>query len=381
MRAHVRSGSGWKIKAAALFAAFAAIAGCGSGGDADSAAASKHRSSVEEAAAVKSVKIVKPKPATVRNTVIATGSIGSKQTSNIGPLVEGVVESIFVNVGDRVTKGDPLFQTRPLTYERRLEEAKATLELAVARRKNAERVLERTEKLRAEGYAPQARLDDARTALDVAAAEVARAAAAAKTAERQREDTMVRAPYSGVITKRFNDEGIYLSNVFRGGTESSVLQIQENHIVVAVVYAPEQHLGSLKLNQKALVYVESQPEPRETYILVLNDMLDVGARTVELRLPIDNSDYSLKSGQFARAEIFTDELQALSVPADAVRRDQAGAYVLTIKDGRVEKRLVVAEERPDGTTVVREGLDVGDDVIVPNGEPIAVGDSVAPEAA
>ena len=90
---------------------------------------------------------------------------------------------------------------------------------------------------------------------------------------------MVRAPYSGVITKRFNDEGIYLSNVFRGGTESSVLQIQENHIVVAVVYAPEQHLGSLKLNQKALVYVESQPEPRETYILVLNDMLDVGART------------------------------------------------------------------------------------------------------
>ncbi|HNS87618.1 MAG TPA: efflux RND transporter periplasmic adaptor subunit, partial [Parvularculaceae bacterium] len=178
---------------------------------------------------MKSVKIVKPKPATVRNTVIATGSIGSKQTSNIGPLVEGVVESIFVNVGDRVTKGDPLFQTRPLTYERRLEEAKATLELAVARRKNAERVLERTEKLRAEGYAPQARLDDARTALDVAAAEVARAAAAAKTAERQREDTMVRAPYSGVITKRFNDEGIYLSNVFRGGTESSVLQIQENH--------------------------------------------------------------------------------------------------------------------------------------------------------
>lgn len=369
------------MNAAALLAAFIAIAGCSSGGDEESAAASAHGLSDEAAASVTSVKIVNPKPVTVRNTVIATGSIGSKQTSNIGPLVEGVVESIFVDVGDRVTKGDPLFRTRPVIYERRVDEAKAALELAVARRKNAERALERTEKLRAEGFAAEARLDDARTAYDVAKAEVARAAAALKTAERQLEDTMVRAPYDGVITKRFNDEGVYLSNVFRGGAESTVLQIQENHVVVAVVYAPEQHLGSLKLNQKALVYVESQPEPRESYVLVLNDMLDVGARTVELRLPIDNADYSLKSGQFARAEIFTDEMRVLSVPADAVFQDQTGAYVLTLKDGRVEKKPIVAEERPDGTTVVRAGLEAGDDVIVPNGEPIAVGDLVTPEAA
>ena len=47
----------------------------------------------------------------------------------------------------------------------------------------------------------------------------------------------MRAPFDGTITKRFNDEGVYLTTSFRGGTESSVLQIQENHIVVAVVFA------------------------------------------------------------------------------------------------------------------------------------------------
>ncbi len=381
MRSYFRFKRGWKMNAAALFAASIAIAGCGSGDGEVFAAAATQSLSDEGAAPVMSVKIVKPKPATVRKTVVATGSIGSKQTSNIGPLVEGVVETIFVNVGDRVGKGDPLFQTRPVIYERRVEEAKAALKLAVARRKNAERALERTEKLRAEGFAAEARLDDARTTYDVAKAEVARAAAALKTAERQREDTMVGAPYDGVITKRFNDEGIYLSNVFRGGVESTVLQIQENHIVVAVVHAPEQHLNALRLNQKALVYVESQPEPRESYVLVLNDMLDVGSRTVELRLPIDNSDYSLKSGQFARAEIFTDERRVFSVPAEAVLQDQTGTYVLTLKNGRAEKRSVVIEELPDGTAAVHQGLDAGDDVIVANGEPIAVGDSVATEAA
>ena len=201
-----------------------------------------------------------------------------------------------------------------------------------------------------------------------------------KTARKDLEDTTVRAPYDGVITRRFNDEGVYLSNVFRGGVESSVLQIQENHIVVAVVYAPEQYLSSLKLEQKAVVYVESQSKPRESYVLVLNDMLDVGARTVELRLPIDNSGYSLKSGQFARAEIFTDEKPVLSVPAKAVFQDQSGAYILVSQDGRAEMRRVVAKERPDGTFAVLEGLDAGDDVIVPNGEPVAAGDPVAPEA-
>ena len=378
MRAYLRFQSGWNIGAAALIAAFLTVSGCGSGGG--EPAESAQSSSTANPALAKSVKIVKPKSATMRETVVATGSIGSKQTSNIGPLVEGVVEAIFVNVGDRVAKGDPLFQTRPVIYERRVEEAKAALELAVARRKNAERALERTEKLRAEGFAAEARLDDARTEYDVAKAEVARAAAALKTVERQLEDTMVRAPYNGVITKRFNDEGIYLSNVFRGGAESTVLQIQENHIVVAVVYAPEQYLSSLKLEQKAFVYVESQPEPRESYVLVLNDMLDVGARTVELRLPIDNSDYSLKSGQFARAEIFTDEKPVLSVPSKAVFQDPSGAYVLVLKDGRAEMRRVVAKERPDGTFAVLEGLDADDDVIVSNGEPVAAGDPVAPES-
>lgn len=379
MRAYFRFRSGWTFGAAALIAASLTVAGCGSGGSGESTEPAQSSSS-EKATLAKSVKIVKPKSATMRETVVATGSIGSKQTSNIGPLVEGVVETIFVNVGDRVAKGDPLFQTRQSRYEREVDEAEANLALAKANLRNARQAFDRVSKLKDEGYSSQSRLDDARTALDVAAAEAEKREAELKTARKDLEDTTVRAPYDGVITRRFNDEGVYLSNVFRGGVESSVLQIQENHIVVAVVYAPEQYLSSLKLEQKALVYVESQSKPRESYVLVLNDMLDVGARTVELRLPIDNSGYSLKSGQFARAEIFTDEKPVLSVPAKAVFQDQSGAYILVSQDGRAEMRRVVAKERPDGTFAVLEGLDAGDDVIVPNGEPVAAGDPVAPEA-
>lgn len=380
MRKYFRFQSGWPIVAATIIAASLTVAGCGSGEGSRESNEPAQGSSTEKPALSKPVKIVKPKPATMSETVVATGSIGSKQTSNIGPLVEGVVETIFVNVGDRVAKGDPLFQTRQSRYERKVDEAEANLALAKANLRNARQAFDRVLKLKEEGFSPQSRLDDARTALDVTAAEVKKREAELKTARKDLEDTTVRAPYDGAITRRFNDEGVYLSNVFRGGVESSVLQIQENHIVVAVVYAPEQYLSSLKLKQKALIYVESQPEPRESYVLVLNDMLDVSARTVELRLPIDNSDYTLKSGQFARAEIFTDEKPVLSIPAKAAFQDSAGAYVLVSQGGRAEMRRVVVKERPDGTFAVLEGLDAREDVIVPNGEPVAAGDSVTPEA-
>jgi RND family efflux transporter MFP subunit len=366
---------------AAIVAASACLAGCGAGDESGKRAVTDATVSEASGPATKLVSIAKPKPATIRQTIVATGSIGSKQTSNIGPLVEGVVEKIFVNVGDRVKKGDPLFKTRPSLYEREAEEATANLALAKANLRNARVAYDRILKLKEDGYAAQSRVDDARTALDVAAAEAEKREAELKTARTNLEDTTVKAPYDGVITQRFNDEGVYLTNVFRGGAESSVLQIQENHIVVAVVFAPEQHLGALKVGQKALVYVETQPEPRQSYVAVLNDKLDAAARTVELRLPIDNSDYALKSGQFARVEIAAVESEVMTIPASAALTDDAGAYVLTPKNGRAEKVRVVIDEQPDGTIAVMEGLDADDDVIVPNGEPIAAGDPVMTESA
>lgn len=371
------------LKSAALMAVAAILfgaGGCSREATETELEASPHPSVDAGQSLVKTVTITQPKPITVQEKIVATGSIGSKQTSNIGALVEGVVETIYVNVGDRVSKGDPLFQTRPALYEREVEEAQAALALAQAKLTNARQIFERTKKLIDEGFATQSRLDEAKTAFDVGRAETQKKEAELKTARRNLDDTIVRAPYDGVITRRFNDEGVYLSNVFSSGSESTVLQIQENHIVVAVVYAPEQHLKSLKLKQKALVYVESQSAPRESYVLVLNDMLDVGARTVELRLPIDNSDYSLKSGQFARAEIFTEPKAAYAIPREAILDDGDGAYILVRRGDIAEHLPIVYQEQEDGNIVVMEGLAPEDDIIILEIEPVKAGDTVTSEA-
>lgn len=322
-------------------------------------------------------RTVAPVPVEIRETLVVTGTIGSKQTSNIGPLVAGVVEKIFVGVGDRVKAGDPLFQTRPEDYERGVAEAKAKFAVAAARLANAKQIFSRTKSLFDEGFAPQARLDSAQAELDVAKSDVDLRRAELATAQQKLEDTTVRAPFDGAITKRFNDEGVYMSNSFRTGPETTVLQIQENHIVVAVVRAPESALEKVKLGQEARVFVEGQSQARKSSVYVVNDMLDLATRTIELRLPFENPDFSVKSGQFARAEIDIGARAALALPREAVREDAGGAYVMLLKEGVARRTTVEIQPYDAGRVAILSGLSPDDTVILPGAVPVKDGDRVS----
>jgi len=196
------------------------------------------------------ITTVKPVLVQINETVIATGTLGPKQTSNIGPLVPGVITRIYAKVGDRVEKGDPLFQTRKADYQRKVDEAKAGLNVAKAKLANAEQNFGRTQQLVDKGFSPRSKLDAEQAALDVARAEIQMRLATLRTAEQSLKDTTVRAPFNAAITQRYNDEGVFMTSSFRTGPESSVLQLQENHVVVAVVRAPEKALRILMSGKK-----------------------------------------------------------------------------------------------------------------------------------
>ena len=139
------------------------------------------------------------------------------QRSNLGALVLGPVDRIFVRVGDRVAKGAPLFRTRQADYQRRLNEALAAVRLARAEAQQAERTNERVQALKPRGFVSLSRVDEAETAVAVAKARVSQAEAVAATAQQALNDTIVRAPYDAVVTSRNVDEGVYLSTFGVGG--------------------------------------------------------------------------------------------------------------------------------------------------------------------
>ena len=106
----------------------------------------------------------------VPETVVGTGSIAPHKTSNIGPRVDGIIEEIFVRVGDRVERGAPLFQTRKAEYRIRADEAEHALRLTRAEQRKSARDRGRVEELAKQGVASTEQLDSVRTASEIASA-------------------------------------------------------------------------------------------------------------------------------------------------------------------------------------------------------------------
>lgn len=237
-------------------------------------------------------------------TVISgTGTLMPHKTSSIGPLVEGRIERIYVNVGDRVEAGAPLFETRSQTYRFKVEEMKASLAIAEARLNQAQLTLDRTDRLSDRGVASVATRDSATSAVLVATGEVELARARLRQAEQDLADTTVRAPFKGTITARYVDEGVFLTNRVPGGTGSSVVQIQKIDLVVAIVRVPSRDLPRLSVGSPATLRIDGADEPIAAKVDIINDMVDPATRTVEIRLGVENSKYAIRPGVFVQAEV------------------------------------------------------------------------------
>lgn len=300
----------------------------------------------------------------IAEPVKAFGTIAAKQRSAIGALVEGPVERIFVKVGDRVSRGQPLFRIRQVDYERRVNEAQAAVDLANAQAMEAERRYERMIALSSKGFVSKDQVDAAETQLAVARARISQAQAAFGTAEQELDDTITRAPYDGVVTARLVDEGVYLNNRFSMGGQSAALELEELGIVAAIVNAPQVHVGAFRRNLPARVYIEGFDEPFDSTVSIINDRVDPESRTVELRLPIANPNYRISSGLGARAEISVPPTPAIILPRTIVVGDSASAFAFVVEDGKSRRREITFESIDLDRVRIRSGLRDGERVIV-----------------
>lgn len=300
----------------------------------------------------------------IAKPLIASGTIAAKQTSSIGALAEGVVERIFVKVGDRVKKGQPLFQTRQVDYERKVDEAQATLAIATAKSNNAETLHQRYANLVDKDAVSRVDFEDVRTKAEMSKAEVSLRRAQLQTAQQVLKDTIVRAPFDGAITARYIDEGVYMANRFSGLGNSSVVQIRECEIAAGILFAPESEIGNLALGLTGHLYVDGVSAPIAAKIAILNDSVDPVARTVEFRMPFKNEGCAVKAGQSVRAEIIMPAHTAMVLPRQAIRGIAETNYVYIVRDKRVIPRPVTIRDLDVNRVEVLTGLTTSDTVVL-----------------
>ena len=361
------------INVAFSLAAFALLAACGDGEKDAKAKKPVDQVSVFETT-VTPKELVEP--------VIGTGTIAAAKTTTLGPRVTGIIDKIYVLVGARVKEGDPLFHTRDVEIKNRVAELENQVKLAQAEVRKASRAYTRAADLHKSGFVSNGGLDNAQAARDSANAQLGIAQAQLASAKQMLEDCTVRAPYDGVITRRDVDEGKYMSTMGGmgmgmsgggdagssasggGGSGGGVLQIMKIDIVAAIVQIPEVDLPKIHVGTKGKVIISSMGKSYDSEVYILNDLIDVATRGIEVRMPIRNPDYAIKPGLFARAELYPAPRKVLSLARTAVMGTESQHYVFRDVDG-VAKRVPVVTKQIDATTVeVLSGLKAGDTALM-----------------
>jgi RND family efflux transporter MFP subunit len=294
--------------------------------------------------------------------ILGTGTVIADKTTNVGPRLDGIIAEVFAQVGDLVRTGDPLFRTRQVDYRLRLQSATSSLALARAEAKQVKRDLERVRALRRKAVVSVEQLEAAETRRQIAVARVQTSQAALERAEQNLEDTVVKAPYDGVITKRLIDEGAMMRTMMSSG--SCVVQLMKTDVVLAVVHVPEVRLPYIGIGTPARVHVDGVDRQFETEVTIINDLVDPMTHTIELRLPIPNLDLEVKPGLFVKAELRPEPRPAMLLDRSAVLGFGEERYVFIEHEGRAARRPVRVRDLDATRVEIMAGLEGGERILI-----------------
>ncbi|MGD9902890.1 MAG: efflux RND transporter periplasmic adaptor subunit [Vicinamibacterales bacterium] len=184
----------------------------------------------------------------------------------------------------------------------------------------------------------------------------ARVALARKTVA----DTVVRAPFQGVVGERFVSVGDYVT---RGTKVASVLRVSPLRLELTV---PAQYVRAVAEGRPVALDVDAYPG--ETFtgtVRFVSPALQTDTRALVVEALVENADGRLKPGLFATARIEqAEKAQALLIPAAAVRKTASSATVYVVKDGRAEARLITLGQTEGDRVEAATGLTAGDTLIV-----------------
>ncbi|MFN3231138.1 MAG: efflux RND transporter periplasmic adaptor subunit [Alphaproteobacteria bacterium] len=312
----------------------------------------------------------------VVDRILATGEVHADKTTEIKPRVNGVIDAIYVDVGDSVSAGAPLFRTRQSDFRTRVMQLEQGQILAQAELQQARQELERATQLKEKGVVSQGRMDAIVAQHDIARARLGISQATLDQARQDLADTTVRAPYDGIVTRRFVDEGTMIQ-IAGGGLP--IVEIVKLDVVEVVAQVPASHLASIRAGGRVSVNFDGLAAPLETILHVVNDKIDARTRSVEIRLRLENPDLAIKPGLFAKVTLYPESRQAIVVARGAVKGIAGDNYVY-IPDGSTARRRPVRIHDLDAERVeVLEGLEQGDLALIgPNlpdlkdGAPIAL---------
>jgi RND family efflux transporter MFP subunit len=331
----------------------------------------------------------------------ASGYVTPQRRATVASKVTGRVTGVFFTEGLHVHKGFVLATLDDSDAQRTLASAQADRNAAQAnildlqvQLKNAQIELHRTQDLRAAGIQTQEALDNAtmtenslRAKIDYAQAQVLAADARIKEAQQSVDNTVISAPFDGIIVSKDAQVGEMVSPISAGGGFTrtgiaTIVDMASNEIEVDV---NENYIARVKPGQEVTAILDAYPDWKiPCRVRTIIPTADRQKATVEVRVAFDKLDPRILPDMGVKVTFLGDEdKQAKTAPAgvmvapSAVRDDGGQKIVFVVNGDHVERHGVKVGTTNGGQTQILAGLTPGDTVVVAGPADLRDGEAVA----
>src|SRR5579863_2408375 len=325
------------------------------------------------------VKVLEAKAMPVNDASEYVATLKSRDSAVIMPQVEGQITQIFVHSGERVAAGSPMLEIDPLKQQATVKSQESARAAQEANLILAKKQYERSQGLAAAGVVSKQDLDQAKSTLDAAQAQMDSLASQVREQEVQLHYYKVVALGSGIV----GDIPVHVGD--RVATTTILTTIDQPGSLEAYVYVPIEHSAQLKMNLPVQLIDADGKTLADSRVSFISPQVDNTTQTVLVKARIANGNDALRQSQFIRARVVWGTHQNPEVPILAVSR-LAGQYFAFVAEPQ-NGGAFVAKQKPltIGETVgnnyeVRDGIKPGDKVIISGTQFLMDGAPVIPQS-
>jgi HlyD family secretion protein len=282
----------------------------------------------------------------ITQVVLSSGTVQPVKSVNVGTQVSGTVLERYVDFNDRVKKGQIMLRLDPALIEARIRQATAQVSSATAGLAVARSTHERNVKLLAQGFISGSIVDQSKQQLDAALAQLEVAKAQLDQAQTDLNNSVIRSPIDGIVTRRAIDVGQTVAasfqtpDLFTVANDLKKMQIFSN--------VSEADVGLVREGQAVRFFVDAYPE-REFEGKVsqfrLNPANQAGVVTYVIVIDLDNPEELLKPGMTAQTRIVVaSKKDVVRIPTAALRFRPPEDSVAKKEEKKDDKKDATAED-------------------------------------
>jgi RND family efflux transporter MFP subunit len=308
----------------------------------------------------------------------ASGYVVARRKAVVSAKIQGRLSELRVEEGSVVRAGEVLARLESIDYEASVQRSRAAVQRAEADLAESQRQLRLAEDLTRQNVLAVDQRDAAASRVRIAEAALAQAKADLGYSEAQLQNTLIRAPFAGVVVKKMAEVGESVAPIPPGvnisTSSGAIVALADLETLEVEADVAEANVAKVAGGQPAEVTVEAIPDRR--YKAVLRQVIPTADRTkatVMVKVTILDKDKDLKPEMSAKVTFLEPErtrqvsagvpAPVVLVPRDAVASRGDQQVVFLVRDGKAMARPVVLGTERKGQVIVKDGLSGGETLV------------------